>query len=425
MHLLIHTAHPSSREAYIFQHIFDAILGIDYKLTTQNEEFTNYTGPKISYGGPKLQDELRFTSAGLLSASGVQQQDITFANYKYYSVPFAVTDSIFPFDIFAASFYLLSRYEEYLPAERDAHHRFSGKSSLAFKNNFLAIPIIDHWAYEILEILLTHYPDLPYKKRQFVFQPTLDIDMPFYLKSEGVLRRMLKSVKLLLKGNLKALQQDPFDNYRKVLEWDKKYNLHTVYFLLMGNLHPYDVTIHKNKKPFYQLIRHLEKEHKVGLHPSYQSNINAYQLTKEKKLLEQVLGKAVQVSRQHYLKLSLPETYRNLIENGLKADYTMAFADEPGFRASTCTPFLWYDLERETITDLMVYPTAVMDQTLRLYKNLKPDEALQEIENLMNQVKRVNGTFISLWHNESISDFGVWKNWENVYIELLRMGKSS
>src|SRR5690606_25449887 len=118
----------------------------------------------------------------------------------------------------------------------------------------------------------------------------------------------------------------------------------------------------------------------------------------------------------------LPETYRALIAAGIKADYTLAFADVAGFRASTCTPFFWYDLTLEKSTDLVLHPTAVMDQTLRRYMNLTPEEGLAIITQLIKNVKAVNGTFISLWHNESINDFGGWKGWKTVYEKMLTLG---
>ena len=58
---------------------------------------------------------------------------------------FSVNNSVFPFDPFAASFFMISRYEEYLPHIKDIHGRFEAKESLAFKNNFLEKPIVDIW----------------------------------------------------------------------------------------------------------------------------------------------------------------------------------------------------------------------------------------------------------------------------------------
>ncbi|RRN76177.1 hypothetical protein EIM50_26015, partial [Pseudoxanthomonas sp. SGD-10] len=245
MNLLIYTPNDVARETYIFQHIFKVILGIQYNTTSQAVEFVNYDGPKISYCENRVGNELHFKSSGFLSKKGIYQSDLEFADYKSYSVPFAVADSVLPFDVFAASFYLISRYEEYLPSEKDKHDRFSGANSLAFKCNFLHIPVIDNWAFDILKLLQERYPNLQLRQRTFIFQPTLDIDMPFYLKSEGVVRRILKSLKYILKGQMNiVLKDDPFDNYTKVSNWDQQFGTKTIYFMLMGNLHRFDVPIH-------------------------------------------------------------------------------------------------------------------------------------------------------------------------------------
>jgi len=100
-------------------------------------------------------------------------------------------------------------------------------------------------------------------------------------------------------------------------------------------------------------------------------------------------------------------------------DYTMGYAAEPGFRAGICTPFYFYDLDYETETKLLVYPFTVMDGTLRDYKDVGIEEAKAIIQSLIYEVKAVNGTFISLWHNESLSDQGRWKGWREVYTYLL------
>ena len=100
----------------------------------------------------------------------------------------------------------------------------------------------------------------------------------------------------------------------------------------------------------------------------------------------------------------------------------MGYSEVLGFRAGTCTPFRFYDLELETSTDLMVYPFALMDRTLNDYLSLSPDEAIKRVEQVAKEVKAVGGTLISIWHNESLSDELEWKGWLPVYEHLQRYG---
>ena len=309
----------------------------------------------------------------------------------------------------------MSRYEEYTSPRKDEHLRFEAKNSLAYKNGFLQRPLVDEWAYKTASIIKTAFPDFEIKKREFKFIPTLDIDRPFYFKNEGLLKKLAKYV-------LGGFKKDPFDVYQQVAAWDKKYMLHTIYFFLIGNKHVNDVSPGSRNKLYQSLIRQAVKSHQIGVHPSYFAALNSNEVAEEIKKLAEVSHQNISISRQHFLLLSFPETYRALISSGIKADYTLTFADVAGFRASTCTPFFWYDLHLEKRTDLLLYPTAVMDQTLRRYMALQPDGAVEFITALMGNVRGVNGTFISLWHNESINDFGVWKGWKTVYESMLALG---
>ncbi|HTN20179.1 MAG TPA: polysaccharide deacetylase family protein [Pelobium sp.] len=415
MALLVYTENLNPRIMYAFQHIFKNILGVDYSFCDDLEVFTQYEQAKIAYSANNISGALSFKKHPFMDETSINKQDLAFAGYEGLKVPFTVVDSVFDFEVFAASFYFLSRYEEYVSSERDEHLRFEGKNSLAYENGFLERPLIDEWAYKIAKIIKKTFQEFEVKKRTFTYIPTLDIDRPFYFRNERFIRKLAKFV-------LGGFKKDPFDVYQQVADWDKRYNLKTIYFFLVGTKHVNDVSPGSGNKLYQSVIRQAVKTHQIGIHPSYFAALNPEEVAIEKNKLAEISKTEINISRQHYLMLRLPKTYRSLIDAGIKADYTLAFADVAGFRASTCTPFLWYDLELEKSTNLTLYPTAVMDQTLRRYMNLTPAEALQFIIQLMQNVKAVNGTFISLWHNESINDFGVWKGWKTVYEEMLALG---
>lgn len=414
MALMVFTSKINERIKYAFEHIFINILGVDIDFCTDFQLFEDYDGPKVVYGDSIIEGYVFFKKHSFLDEEEVKSQNLSFATYKGFEMPFAVSESIFDFDVFAASFYFLSRYEEYTITERDEHLRFSGKSSLAYKNNFIKHPIIDEWAFEIAALLNKKFETFIIKQRSYQFIPTLDIDRPFYYRTDSFLKKTIKII-------LTKFKKDPFDVYSLVKKWDKKYHVKTIYFFLVGNKHINDVAPNTQNKFFRKVLRETIKNHEVGIHPSYFAFLNPDKVIEEKQKLSQIIAQKIEISRQHYLLLSFPKTYKALIKAGIKKDYTLAFADVAGFRASTCTPFRWYNLQSEKITDLQIYPTAVMDQTLRKYSTLNPEEALVELEELINNVKKVNGTFISLWHNESVSDFKGWKGWQAVYLKMLSL----
>jgi len=422
MPLLIYTPTINPRITYIFNHILVNILGIDYNFTTNQQLFIQFSDAKLNYSSFPFGDEIYLAKHPFIDEVSIEQQSFTFTDYEKYTVPFAIEDNLFPFDIFSAAFYLLSRYEEYLPNQKDSHGRYQAENSCAFTNNFLHLPVIDNWAFTLFAKLKTRYTNLKANHRQFTFIPTIDVDSPYFLKTETYWKKNLKIIKSVLKGNFGILKHDPFDTFKYIKNIHQQYNLQPLFFFLIGNKHLYDTApkLSSHQKIYTSLIKSVSKYAKIGIHPSYQSNENIAALATEIKILASALSdKKIETSRQHYLKLTLPHTYNNLLNNGIKHDYTMGYASHTGFRASTCTPFIWYDLQNESITELTIHPLTVMDQTLKKYLNLSPHEAIMHTQKLIDEVIKVNGTFISLWHNETLSNFGGWNGWLIVYEKML------
>ena len=172
------------------------------------------------------------------------------------------------------------------------------------------------------------------------------------------------------------------------------------------------------------LIRSLSEKHQIGLHPSYQSNRLVVKLVKEKNTLEKILHREVNSSRQHYLRLSFPDTYHHLLDVGLINDYTLGYPDQPGFRASMACPFPWFDLVNNKATELMIYPSTLMDGTLKDYMSLDINGAKETVEKFLKTTRDANGHFISIWHNSSFSKLGGWEKWREVYLYLLERASS-
>ncbi|MBL7924890.1 MAG: hypothetical protein JNL88_11885, partial [Bacteroidia bacterium] len=142
--LLVYTTKKSPRLKYIFDLILGDLLGLDYHFTDKAGEFKNHDGPKFSYCDHQLTDEPFFFASRLLFEKGIEDQQINVFEWKGMPVFFGTHPKyILPFDPFAASFYLVSRYEEYLPHIKDEHMRFSPQQSLAYQKNFLHKPMVN------------------------------------------------------------------------------------------------------------------------------------------------------------------------------------------------------------------------------------------------------------------------------------------
>ncbi len=418
------------RISYIFKHVFVRILNIPVSFTTTIEEFVAHNGPKMSYTKVPLGGEFHVRCNDLLNEQGVNDIDITIN--KWDDVPCFFTTSAkssIPFDIFAASFYLISRYEEYLPHVQDHFERYDAKESLAFKSGFLDKPVVDIWAYKFLENFREKFPNYDYSERSFEFISTFDIDNAYAYKHKGFVRNFGGFFRDILRFRFKnlfirilvllRLQRDPYDTYDFILRWTKRYNLKTIFFFLIGDYTTYDTNVSSSNSKYRSLIKSIADYVKVGLHPSFYTMHNTLKLKKEKQKMEQITNRPVIRTRQHFLRMKIPETYQNLIDLEVQEDYTMGYASHYGFRASTCTPFYFYDLDFEIQTPLKVFPFAVMDGTLNIYLNYVPAVSKSKIFKLINEVRAVNGTFILLFHNETVSELGNWKGWRKMYKEIL------
>ena len=154
--------------------------------------------------------------------------------------------------------------------------------------------------------------------------------------------------------------------------------------------------------------------------PIFFFDTNKNKLTQEIKRLETIQKRETNSSRQHFLQLSLPGTYIDLIEAGITDDYTMGYASHLGFRAGIANSFLFYNLDTEQIMPINVHPFSISDDILRSSLKLDPINVVDNIAQIIDEVKQVNGTLISLWHNDTFSNIGIWKGWRNVYEDMLK-----
>ena len=432
--LLIYTPTVNNRINYIFKLILSRILGVEFTLTTQLDEWIVYSGPKFRYSPDYDGDELYFAQVPLLLCTGtkiISIEPVMFEGIKTF-FPVSASKSVFPFDPFAASFYLVSRYEEYLPFIRDMHGRFPASESLALRYDFLQKPVVNIWANRIGMVLQQRFPELKFKKRRFNMIQTIDIDAAFAIRNKGFVRIMgglilslynkdkenfRKRIRVLLK-----MEQDPFDSFDFQLKLQQKYDFRAIYFVLMANYDKYDKNIPYQNKSFRDIVKLLADYAEVGIHTSYASNDNPELLKIEVARLSELLNREIHRSRQHFLRLEIPATYHNLLTLDIYHDYSMGFASQPGFRAGICDPFPFYDLDIEVETPLIIHPFMIMEGTLLEYLRLTPEEAFTYIRKLIDEVKAVEGTFISLWHNESLGGQGRWVGWPEMYEKMIKYG---
>ncbi len=429
--MLVYVTSITNRLRYTFDLLLRDLVGIDYEITTDADKFSFHTGPKINYSSGPIGDELFFYATDLLFEKKIRRQDLSVFDWNDTKAFFATHPKyIIPFDPFAASFYMVSRYEEYLPFTPDKFQRFDAAESLAFQKGFLNKPVVNIYAKKIRHILKEHFPELIFREKSYNYISTIDIDNSWAYKEKGLIRtcgallRSLSSFDFnLFIERLTVLigrKKDPYDTYDLLSELQHKYNLKMIYFFLLGDYAENDKNVSISSKKFQSLIKSVADYSETGIHPSFDSNQRSGRMRLEQSRLQKIVKRDITKSRQHFLKLSFPATYRQLIDADITDDFTMGFSGEIGFRAGICTSFYFYDLERETETRLRIHPFAVMDATLRYYMKIMPAEAMSYAGPLIKEVRAVNGTFITIWHNESISDQKPWEGWRGVYEEIIK-----
>ena len=435
--MILYTHSITPRLQYIVDFIGKEI-GESISITSSQQEFNSYSGTKINYTGQRISDaEIWIKPDDILFEKEIKEQKIECFEVNGRKA-FFKTEGDLPFDIFAASFYLLSRYEEYLPHKKDMYGRYAYENSLAYKENFLNIPLVNTWIGNFKQLLRKKFPSLTRQPEGsagphsvFTFLPTYDIDIAWSYKHKGWWRNLGGMVRSFFKGEwrllkerilvLRGKQKDPFDAYGWMNRLHERYKLKPYYFFLVPEKRGrYDKNISPKCKAMQELIRDHVIRYPIGIHPSWKSGNDDRLLKKEIETLSKLNGSAILSSRQHYIRFNLPEGYRRLIDSGIKYDFSMGYGSINGFRASVASPFYWYDLEKELQTELMLFPFCYMEANSFYEQKFSPQQALEEMKQYYNAVKSVNGYFIMIWHNSFLGTDKSTAGWREVYEEFIK-----
>ena len=420
--MLIFVDKITERLIYTLDFIFKD-RGILYELTNDWVNFTKNEKAKnqLIYSDKYHETILSIAPSTVLFDEAIFEYSL--AKKLFFKEECLAFDKII--DPFASVFFVLSRMEEYTVKQRDIHDRFEARNSVLHKFSWLNKVICDRWSEDIISFIEENLNiNLHNSQIQTNIIPSFDIDNTFAFQWKDGLRKHLGKWKDKIKKDLPRIEarnnfeagntKDPYDTFDEIKKV-KEQGFDTKIFWLLGENAKYDKNISGNDVRHQKLIQEMSHFAEIGLHPSYESNKSTYYLKNEHHLLNQILNTEVKSSRQHFLKITFPLTYLSLIAQGFTDDYSLGFADEIGFRAGTLRPFYFFDLLKNVPTEFKIHPFAYMDGTLNHYLKLSPEEAKNKIKELFAEVKQFGGDFIFIWHNETISEFGSWKNWKSVF----------
>ena len=336
---------------------------------------------------------------------------------RFLSEPFPClfpNDSALGFDVFAMAFYFLSRYEEYQDFEADSFGRFGFDSALESQWDYDPAPHVDIAFFHFLGAI--HAEHL---SPQAGIIASFDIDIAYQYRGRSWQRQLASALRFpsLLFERFRVLlgSKDPFDPEETLFPFIENLHVeHRIFWLCSKRVKGVNRQVKRRFAPFVEAIKKSARLGKIGLHPSFSLHPQATWLN-EKLWLEHTAQQTIHHSRQHFVHLVFPETYRILIELGITHDWSMGYAENVGFRAGTACDFNWFDLSSNKATSLIIHPFCIMDVTAKNYMELTPDSAIDAGRTLKEMVFLFGGNFTFIAHNESLSERVGWEAWMPVF----------
>lgn len=333
-----------------------------------------------------------------------------------------------PVDVIGMAFFLMSGYADIHFAEKDTHQRRIGSTSFIAKKNLIDRPIIQEW-FTVLAGHLFGDEELKPGKKLPAYSKHIshDVDQPFeYLNySKTRLIKRLAGDVLVRKKPKKAKKRyqlykkvkdgnyrvDPYNNFNEIVRLLEKHDLKSTFFFISGKpKSEYDAIYDIEHPAISDILKQVHTAgHEIGLHPSYKTRHNPDLLRKEVQKLRMVckslgIDAPIETSRKHYLRWDWRYTPRILQKTGIKHDYTLGYADRTGYRAGVAFPFRAFGWESKESLEIKLHPLIVMEASLlaEKYMGYTVKEAGQKIVFYHNQLNRLGGEFVLLWHNHEL-----------------------
>ena len=409
----------SSRLLYTGEFIFNRTAGVHFRIITAVEEARKYKGCLINYSQQIIPGSFQILPQGLLFKQGIDETKpelkMNSGLMRAYLNPDKQEQASLNYDIFSMVFYFISRYEEWQSFKEDEHGRFTIENSLLFQYGMQTMPLIDQCVHEFKQKLQQHFEGFTFPPVRAKLVSTLDVDNLYAYRGKSWSRLAAATIKDLFKGdfyNVKrrfkvavGKEMDPFDIYNEIASFCSDLDIPLIVFFLLRSGTKYDRTIQPKSRGFNKVISQLTKHGAhIGLHPSYYTSTESLRLLKEKQMLEKKLNENIVLSRQHFLRFRISSTPNLLSNSGIKADFSMGYANAPGFRAGTSFPFRYFDFNSEQAGSIHFIPFCFMDGAFSIHQKLEHSEIMSILLKMSEEIIRTGGNFISVFHERSFDD---------------------
>lgn len=385
------------------------------------QELISFEGNTLLYATSQVFPSTCFIpSSGFLSETGIKKFEVPVGSWHDLLVLFPM-QADWGFDLFAAVFFCLSRYEEYTASQRDAFGRFDARASWAFQNNVLTRPVVDEWLNEWRNGYLSN--EKVEAEPQIKFNWSYDIDVAYAWKGKSFLRSVYAQLQHIKEVGMKGVfsTKDPLDVYDEIQSCCSGQLAKPSFFLLAAKqLNDLDRNIQRHSTAFLNLIKRLQIIGQIGWHVSSQA-AHDYSIAKEEKAyLEKIMG-PITATRMHYISLQIPTTYQMLVELGIREDYSMGYATMQGLRASTHQSFYWYDLQNDSATELLIHPFVYMDANAIFEEKQDADSAEVFIRSFIDRAEQLLVQPHLVFHSHFITEEKKFRQWRSLHQRILSM----
>jgi hypothetical protein len=338
-------------------------------------------------------------------------------------------------DVLGTAFFMLTRYEEIAVRQRDQYGRFPASASLAVREGFLRVPVVDEGVDALWEQLRRTWPRLERKPRAYEVVLTHDIDDPLatlqhtprdvvrQLGGDLVRRRDGRLAARRVRSLLGDRGRDPNNTFDFLMDVSERRGLRSAFYFLAHRDERPRTGPYLFEDPWVRRLigRIARRGHEIGIHPSFPTYLDA-ELTREELERLRRVAEAEGVEqeewggRQHYLRWANPDTWRNWEAAGLAYDATLGYTEAVGFRTGTCHPYRVFDLRARRPLELREEPFQVMDVTLLSSMGLSLDAAREATLEVAAQCRKYRGRLGILWHNNTLLRSAREQQW---YAELI------
>ena len=330
-------------------------------------------------------------------------------------------------DIFASTFFMLTRWEESLLG-REEKGDCDETQLFCVKQGIHQRAIVNEYAVFLKKLLPTDFP-LSTRNYSVVLSHDVDGFLPRTWSQivndvvkqsiRGVLKH--KAYNMSWKDSIIYKRHFPtaysqFEMYTTVCE---KFNIPEWFYFKVCGERENEATYLYNDKQTVEIINKLKAKHNpnliLGFHPSQNVFGKKEQWNKEVSRITGLLQEKPTIGRNHHLLYNYAtlRLWECIMEQSMNIS-NCVFHKKQGFRSGVCVPYHLFDLYQRRLMNLIEHPCQLMDMGIRYgAKNRSNSEMWNEIKEIINLVKAYGGELVLTWHiyvrkEKVIKDYFNW-----------------